>query len=70
MSNMPIVSSQYWNDIHGGNPKEVKQDLQGMQTLRILGKNMAWIIKCIKSGEKNGIEFPQLETFRDYPFIR
>lgn len=70
MSNMPVVSSQYWNDTHGGSPKDVIKDLQGMQTMRILGKNMAWLIKCIKSGEKNGIKFPQLVKFHDYPFIR
>jgi len=41
ISNMPIVSSQYWNTVHGNTPEEVKQDLEGMQTMRTLGKNMA-----------------------------
>ncbi len=49
---MPIVSSQYWNMIHGNTPEEVKQDLEGMQTMRVLGKNMAWLLKSINAGKK------------------
>ncbi|MBS1368328.1 MAG: flavodoxin family protein [Lentisphaeria bacterium] len=47
ISNMPIVSSQYWNMVHGNTPDEVKQDLEGLQIMRTLGKNMAWLLKCI-----------------------
>lgn len=49
---MPIVSSQYWNMVHGNTPEEVKQDLEGMQTMRVLGKNMAWLLKSINAGKK------------------
>ena len=48
ISNMPIVSSQYWNMVYGTTPEEVKKDEEGMQTMRILGKNMSWLLKCIK----------------------
>lgn len=51
ISNMPIVSSQYWNMVHGNTPEEVKQDLEGMQTMRVLGQNMAWLLKSIQSGK-------------------
>ena len=47
---MPVVSSQYWNQVHGNTPEEVKQDLEGMQTMRTLGNNMAWLLKCIEKG--------------------
>lgn len=52
ISNMPIVSSQYWNQVHGNTPEEVKQDLEGLQTMRTLGENMAWLLKCIEAGKK------------------
>ncbi len=60
ISNMPIVSSQYWNQVHGNTPDEVRQDLEGLQIMRRLGKNMAWLLKCIELGRKNGLEFPDL----------
>lgn len=44
MNNMPVVSSQYWNMVHGSTPEDVKQDLEGMQTMRTLGNNMAWLL--------------------------
>lgn len=47
ISNMPIVSSQYWNMVHGNTPEEVKRDLEGLQIMRTLGRNMAWLLKCI-----------------------
>ena len=56
ISNMPIVSSQYWNMVHGNTPEEVKQDLEGMQTMRVLGQNMAWLLKSIQSGKEAGIK--------------
>lgn len=43
--NMPIVSSQYWNMAYGQSPRQVAQDEEGMQTMRTLGRNMAWLIK-------------------------
>ena len=48
---MPVVSSQYWNDVHGNTPEEVLQDAEGMQTMRVLGRNMAWLIRSIREGK-------------------
>lgn len=59
--NMPIVSSQYWNSVHGFTPDDVNQDKEGLQTMRVLGQNMAWLLKCIESGKKAGIEKPTYE---------
>lgn len=70
ISNMPIVSSQYWNQVHGNNPEEVKQDLEGMQTMRTLGNNMAWLLKAIEAGKKVGIDIPEKEIKVSTNFIR
>jgi len=50
ISQMPVVSSQYWNAVHGFKPEDVRLDLEGLQIMRVLGNNMAWLIKNIKSG--------------------
>ena len=55
ISQMPVVSSQYWNMVHGNNAEEVKQDLEGLQTMRTLGRNMAFLIKSIHLGKENFI---------------
>ncbi len=68
--NMPVVSSQYWNMVHGSNPDEVKQDLEGMQTMRTLAKNMAWLLKCIEAGKNAGIALPEHEELIRTSFIR
>ncbi len=70
ISNMPIVSSQYWNMVHGNNPEEVTLDLEGMQTMRVLGKNMAWLLQLIEAGKKAGIALPQKEDRAFTNFIR
>lgn len=70
ITNMPVVSSQYWNQVHGNTPDEVKQDLEGLQTMRTLGANMAWLLKCIEAGKKAGIEMPARETPIKTNFIR
>jgi len=70
ISQMPIVTSQYWNMVHGHTPSEVKQDLEGLQTMRTLGNNMAWLIKCIAAGKATGIEIPENETRISTNFIR
>lgn len=70
MNNMPIVTSQYWNMVHGNNPEEVKQDLEGMQTMRTLANNMAWLIKCIETGKNAGIQYPNNEPVVKTNFIR
>ena len=67
---MPVVSSQYWNMVHGNTPDEVKQDLEGLQTMRTLGRNMAWMLKCIEAGKKAGINFPEHEEKVATNFIR
>ena len=51
ISQMPVVSSQYWNSVHGLTPEHVKKDLEGLQTMRTLGTNMAWLMKSIKAGD-------------------
>lgn len=70
ISQMPIVSSQYWNMVHGQTPEEVRQDLEGMQIMRTLGNNMAWLLKCIDAGKNAGIAMPQLEPGIHTNFIR
>lgn len=67
---MPIVSSNYWNMVHGNTPEEVLQDKEGLQIMRTLGKNMAWILKCIEAGKKSGINYPELEDKIRTNFIR
>ncbi len=70
ISNMPIVSSQYWNMVHGQTPDQVRQDLEGMQTMRTLGTNMAWLLKCIEAGKAAGIDLPKREAKVATNFIR
>lgn len=70
ISNMPVVSSQYWNMVHGNTPEEVCQDLEGMQVMRNLGKNMAWLLKCIEAGKNTGVPLPQPEERVFTNFIR
>lgn len=67
---MPIVTSRYWNMVHGTTPEEVKKDLEGMQTMRILGNNMAYILKCIAAGNVGGIAVPEEEKSIHTNFIR
>lgn len=67
---MPIVSSQYWNMVHGTTPEEVKQDLEGLQTMRTLGRNMAFFLKCKEIALKNGVELPAKEQGIFTNFIR
>lgn len=70
ISNMIIATSQYWNQVHGSNAEEVKKDEEGMQTMRTLGENIAWILRLIENGKKNGIEPPVYETKLRTNFIR
>jgi multimeric flavodoxin WrbA len=69
ISSMPIVSSQYWNSVHGNTPEEVRQDLEGLQIMRTLGKNMAWLLKCIAAA-KNTVPYPEKEEWMPTNFIR
>lgn len=70
INNMPIVSSFYWNNIHGRVAEDAKQDLEGLQTMRALGRNMAWLLKCIEAGKHNGITKPEAEQRVMTNFIR
>lgn len=70
INNMPVVSSQYWNQVHGNTPEEVRKDEEGMQTMRRLGRNMAWLLKCIGCGRSNGVNVPDAETVVRTNFIR
>ena len=69
INNMPVVSSNYWNEIHGNTAEEAAQDVEGIQTMRVLGNNMAWLLKCIEAGKEKGIE-PQKEKKVLTNFIR
>lgn len=70
LSEMPVISSRYWNMVHGAKPEEVKKDLEGMQTMRILARNMAWFLKCKEAGAKAGVQLPAKEEVTFTNFIR
>lgn len=70
ISQMPVAGSTYWNIAHGRVPGEVTQDEEGMQTMRNLARNMAWMIKCFDAGKKAGIETPEAERNYRTNFIR
>lgn len=67
INNMPVVSSQYWNSVHGRLPGEASQDVEGLQTMRTLGRNMAWMLKNLNQG---GEPVPQGEPWTPTNFIR
>lgn len=67
---MPVVSSNYWNMVHGNTPEEVKQDAEGLQIMRTLGENMAWLLKSIEAGRNAGISAPVQEEKIKTNFIR
>ncbi len=70
MSNMPLVTSQYWNSVHGNTPDEVKKDLEGLQTMRTLGQNMAWLLASLKAAKDAGVPSPEREAKVRTNFIR
>ncbi len=70
ISSMPIVTSQYWNQVHGNTPEEVLRDEEGMQTMRTLAENMAWLLKCIAAGRAAGVVEPAQEPKLRTNFIR
>lgn len=67
INRMPVVSSQYWNGVHGFTPDDVRQDAEGLQTMRTIGYNMAWMLKSIKNGNQ---PFPEVEPWNPTHFIR
>ena len=70
MLNMPIVTSQYWNIAYGREEGQVAQDVEGLQTMRTLAVNMAWLLRCIEAGKDVGIQPPQAESGARTNFIR
>ena len=70
ITQMPIISSRYWNMVHGSNPEDVIKDEEGMQVMRILARNMAYYLKCIEAGKKSGVELPKQEETTFTNFIR
>lgn len=67
IKNMPVVSSQYWNSVHGMLPGEAAKDVEGLQTMRTLGRNMAWMLKNLRKG---GEPVPEQEPWTPTNFIR
>ena len=55
---MPVVSSTYWNHVYGQQPDDVAQDKEGLMTMYNIGKNMAWLLKCLALGRENGLPHP------------
>ena len=62
MTNMTVVGSQYWNQVHGSNPEDVAQDAEGLQTMRTLGENMAYLLAAQKAARDAGVSLPTHET--------
>jgi multimeric flavodoxin WrbA len=67
---MCSVGSQYWNQVHGYTPDDVRKDEEGLQTMRTLAQNMAWLLKCIEAGKAAGIAKPEREAKVATNFIR
>ena len=67
---MPVVPSQYWNQVHGNTPEEVRQDLEGLQTMRTLATNLAWMLRCQEAAGKSGVQRPAYEPRVATNFIR
>ncbi len=70
INRMPVVSSQYWNSVHGSRAEDVRKDLEGLQIMRVLGRNMAWLLHCIAAGRAAGVPMPQQEEHLWTNFIR
>ena len=70
INRMPVVSSNYWNMVHGNSPEEVQKDEEGMQILRVLADQMSWLLKCIEAGKQAGITAPAGEEKIKTNFIR
>lgn len=67
---MPVISSVYWNMVHGDTPDEVRQDKEGLWTMRVLARNMAYFLRCKQAVDKAGIALPEQETPVFTNFIR
>ena len=69
INQMPVVASTYWNNVFGAAPGEADGDAEGLATMRNIGKNMAWLLRCIEAGKAAGIEAPEADRERTN-FIR
>lgn len=67
---MPVVSSRYWNMVHGASADQVKQDTEGLYTMRVLGRNMAYLLRCQEAAKKAGVALPEQETPVFTNFVR
>jgi multimeric flavodoxin WrbA len=67
---MPVVSTRYWNMVHGAKPEDVKEDAEGLFTMMELGRNIAYLLRCLEAGRNAGIEPPKQETKVFTNFIR
>lgn len=70
ISQMPVAGSTYWNMAHGCVPGEAALDEEGMQTMRNLARNLAWMMKCFEAGKNAGISLPETETGNRTNFVR
>ena len=70
ISNMPVVSSQYWPMVHGACPEDAAQDAEGLQTMRQLARNLLWLVQCIAAGDAAGVARPETEARTFTNFIR
>lgn len=67
---MPVASSRYWNVVHGAVPEQVEEDLEGLYTMRVLGRNMAYLLKCQEAAKKAGVALPEREPAIFTNFVR
>ena len=67
---MPVASSRYWNMVHGAVPEQVEEDLEGLYTMRVLGRNMAYLLKCQEAAKKAGVALPEWEPAIFTNFVR
>lgn len=70
INHMLMVPANYWNMVHGSKPEDVKQDLEGLQTMHTIGKNMAWLLNLLETGKANGVKHPEIEEKIRTNFIR
>lgn len=70
ISCMPVVSSNYWPMVHGNSAEQVRQDEEGLQIMRILGRNMAWLLKSLAAAREHGVPTPEVEPKIATNFIR
>lgn len=70
IAGMPIVSASYWNEVHGNTPEEVEQDAEGLRTMRVIGRNMAYLLKAKEAAAAAGVEVPGRLAGPSTNFIR